>query len=79
MRLISVHHGTTAEHIRAKTGFPLEIAPDVTETPPPTSEELRLLREEIDPLGVRRLETLAGSARRDLLREILIREGVLNA
>ena len=36
-----------------------------------------LLRDEIDPLGVRRLETLAGTARRDHLRDILVREGVL--
>jgi len=77
MRLISLHSGVTLERIQAKTGFALDIAPDVGETPLPTDEELRLLREEIDPLGVRRLETLAGTARRDLLREILQREGVL--
>jgi acyl CoA:acetate/3-ketoacid CoA transferase beta subunit len=77
MRLISVHGGVTVERIRAKTGFDLDIAPDVGETPPPTVEEVRLLREEIDPLGVRRLETLAGTARRDHLRDILIREGVM--
>jgi hypothetical protein len=79
MRLISTHSGVTVERIRAKTGFELDIAPDLHETPPPTSEDIRLLREEIDPLGVRRLETLAGTARRDLLRDILIREGVLTA
>jgi acyl CoA:acetate/3-ketoacid CoA transferase beta subunit len=77
MRLISVHSGVTAERIQAKTGFELDIAPEVGETPPPTAEDIRLLREEIDPLGVRRLETLAGTARRDHLRDILIREGVL--
>jgi acyl CoA:acetate/3-ketoacid CoA transferase beta subunit len=79
MRLISTHSGVTVERIRAKTGFELDIAPDLHETPPPTSEDIRLLREEIDPLGVRRLETLAGTARRDLLRDILIREGVMTA
>lgn len=77
MRLISFHQGTTIEHIQAKTGFGLEIAEDVHETVPPTIEELRLLREEIDPLGVRRLETLSGSPRRDLLRHILEAEGAL--
>jgi acyl CoA:acetate/3-ketoacid CoA transferase beta subunit len=79
MRLTSYHRGVTVERIQSKTGFELDIAPDVSETPPPTVEDIRLLREEIDPLGVRRLETLAGTARRDLLREILIREGVLES
>ncbi len=77
MRLISYHPGVAVERIQSKTGFELEIAPDVRETDPPTEEELRLLREAIDPLGVRRLETLGGSARKDLLREILAREGTL--
>lgn len=78
MRLVSYHHGVTIERIQTKTKFELEIAPDVHETPPPTAEDVRLLREEIDPLGVRRLETLAGSARRDLLRHILAQEGTLS-
>ncbi|MCB9438267.1 MAG: hypothetical protein H6673_14925 [Anaerolineales bacterium] len=77
MRLTSYHPEVDIQRIQAKTGFELEIAPDVHETPPPTAEEVRLLREEIDPLGVRRLETLGGTARRDLLREILAIEGVL--
>ncbi len=77
MRLITHHPGVSIRRIQMKTGFELEIAPDVHETPPPTVEEIRLLREEIDPLGVRRLETLAGTTRRDHLREILRREGVL--
>ncbi|MBN2303350.1 MAG: ketoacid-CoA transferase [Anaerolineae bacterium] len=77
MRLTSYHRGVDIQRIRAKTGFELEIAPDVHETPPPTTEEVRLLREEIDPLGVRRLETLAGTARREHLRDILAQEGAL--
>lgn len=77
MRLTSVHAGVTVEQVQKKTGFTLEIAPDLHETPPPSAEELMLLRERIDPLGVRRLETLGGSARKDVLREILAAEGTL--
>jgi glutaconate CoA-transferase subunit B len=77
MRLISYHPGTTVEHIQKKTGFDLVVAPDVYETLPPSIEEVRLLREEIDPLGVRKLEMLGGSARKDLLREILTKENAL--
>ena len=50
------------------------MAPDVHETEPPTAEEVRLLREEIDPLGVRKLETLSGAQRKELIREILKKE-----
>ena len=74
MRLVSHHPGVTVDKIRKKTGFPLEVAPDVHETPPPTAEELRLLRETIDPLGVRQLETLNGARRRQRLRDIVERE-----
>jgi glutaconate CoA-transferase subunit B len=77
MRLISCHPDVTIERIQQKTGFELLIAPDIHETPPPTAEEIRLLREDIDPLGVRKLETLGGSARKDLLRAILQAEGTL--
>jgi hypothetical protein len=63
--------------IERKTGFALEIAPNMGETPPPTVEEVRLLREEIDPLGVRRLETLGGGARKGLIRAILAAEEAL--
>jgi acyl CoA:acetate/3-ketoacid CoA transferase beta subunit len=74
LRLTSLHAGATLRQVQAKTGFELAAAPDYGETPPPTAEELRLLREAIDPLGVRRLEFLGGSARREALREILTRE-----
>jgi glutaconate CoA-transferase, subunit B len=77
MRLISYHPGVSVEKIQQKTGFSLTIAPDVHETPPPQLDEIRLLREVIDPLGVRKLEVLGGGARKALLREILRYEGVL--
>ncbi|MDY7077811.1 MAG: CoA-transferase [Chloroflexota bacterium] len=74
MRLTANHPEVTVEKIRIKTGFPLEIAPDLQETEPPTTEEVELLRKEIDPLGIRRLEVLRGAARKRALREILASE-----
>ncbi len=74
MRLTSYHPGTTIERIQTKTKFELEIAPQIQETPPPTTQELRLIRDEIDPLNIRDLELLSGAARRKLLHVILIEE-----
>ena len=76
LRLTSVHPGVTPEQVQAKTGFELLVAPDLHETPPPSTEEVRLLREVIDPLDVRKLETLGGAARKTLLRAILAAEQV---
>lgn len=74
MRLLSLHPGVSLRRLQAKTGFELILPDTIPHTEPPTAEELRLLREEIDPLGVRTLETLSGAARREKLREILERE-----
>lgn len=74
MRLLSRHPGVSAKRVQAKTGFGLLIPATVPETEPPTIEELRLLREEIDPLGIRTLEALSGSQRRQKLRQILAQE-----
>jgi hypothetical protein len=49
MRLVTVHPGVTAGEVAARTGFDLALASDVAETRAPTSEELRLIREIIDP------------------------------
>ena len=75
MRLVSYHSGYTIEDIQKHTGFPLEVAPEVHETPAPTIEEISLLRNEIDPDGIRKLETLSGAARRELLHTILANGG----
>jgi len=76
MRLVSYHKGVSLDQIQSRTGFELEIAADVHETPMPTPQELRLLREEIDPFGIRRLELLSGGARRELLHQIVAMEMV---
>ena len=52
MRLDSLHPGATVEAVRETIGWDVAIAPDLTETPSPSSEELRLIREELDPGGV---------------------------
>lgn len=74
MRLTTVHPGADIKRVRRKTGFEVLVVEDLGETVPPDEEDLRLLREEIDPLGTRKLETLGGGARKALLREILQRE-----
>jgi 3-oxoacid CoA-transferase subunit B/glutaconate CoA-transferase subunit B len=52
MRLFSLHPGVTVDDVRANSGFDIEIPKSYGESPTPTAEELRLLREEIDPLGM---------------------------
>lgn len=49
--LLSAHPGVSTETVLEQTGFPLEMADEVITTPLPTDEQLRLLREEIDPRG----------------------------
>ena len=74
MRLISIHPGVTISRIKKRTGFDFDIIPDIQETHPPTKEEIRLLREEVDPNGIRRLEMLSGASRREFIREIVRKE-----
>lgn len=56
MRLRSVHPGVTIEQVVEATGFELAIPASVPESRQPTSEELKLIREVIDPRGVRKSE-----------------------
>jgi len=53
MRLRSVHPGVTVEEIVEATGFALVIPDDVPDTRLPTPEELALIREVLDPRGLR--------------------------
>ena len=52
MRLVSVHPGVTVEQVQAATGFELHVD-EVVETRLPTDEELRLIREVLDPKCLR--------------------------
>jgi glutaconate CoA-transferase subunit B len=51
MRLDSLHPGASLEDVRGAMGWPVRVAPDLATTPPPSSEELRLIREVLDPEG----------------------------
>ena len=79
LRLVSYHPHTSPEQIQSHTGFPLEISANIHKTPAPSSEELRLLRQVIDPLGIRRLEFLSGAARRELMHAIIASESMQGA
>ncbi|NLG72421.1 MAG: CoA-transferase subunit beta [Chloroflexi bacterium] len=50
--LTALHPGATLDDVRANTGWDLRQAPDLKTTEPPTAEELRILREELDPQGI---------------------------
>jgi glutaconate CoA-transferase subunit B len=49
MQLESLHPGVTLGQVQGQTGFELLQAADVVETIPPTEQELRILRKEVDP------------------------------
>jgi acyl CoA:acetate/3-ketoacid CoA transferase beta subunit len=52
LQVRSIHPGVTPEQLRAATGFPLQVPANTPTTPSPTAEELRLIREELDPAGL---------------------------
>ena len=52
MRLVSVHPGVTVDEVTGATGFELVIPDDVPEFREPTDEELRIIREVLDPEGL---------------------------
>ncbi|MED6327461.1 MAG: CoA-transferase [Actinomycetota bacterium] len=56
MRLRSIHPGVTAEEVVEATGFDLIVPDEVPESRLPTDEELRLIRDVLDPHGYRKAE-----------------------
>ena len=47
--MLSLHPGVTMEQVRANTGFAIEAVAGVAVTAAPGEEELRILRDEVDP------------------------------
>jgi len=56
MRLHSLHPGVDVEQVVQNTGFALEVPDEVPHTRDPSAEELRLIREVLDPSGLRERE-----------------------
>jgi len=47
--LVALHPGVTFEQVQENTGWAIKKAPNCSVTEPPNAEELRILREELDP------------------------------
>jgi glutaconate CoA-transferase, subunit B len=52
MRVESLHPGVTAQDVRNNTGFEMPFVDPLPVTPEPMDDELRILRTEVDPLGL---------------------------
>jgi glutaconate CoA-transferase subunit B len=51
MVLTSLHPGCSIEAVQEQVGWNLRVADDLAETEPPTPDQLRIMREELDPTG----------------------------
>ena len=51
MEVLSLHPGVTLEDVQQQTGFEIGAASELIGTEPPSEQELRVLREEVDPHG----------------------------
>jgi glutaconate CoA-transferase subunit B len=54
MRLVEVAPGETAESIQADIAWELNVSPELKEITPPTTAELNVIRQELDPQGLYR-------------------------
>jgi acyl CoA:acetate/3-ketoacid CoA transferase alpha subunit/acyl CoA:acetate/3-ketoacid CoA transferase beta subunit len=50
MKLVSLHPGVTVQKVRDATGFELIVPDNVGVTPPPTEQELQILRANVSPV-----------------------------
>src|SRR6185312_13218047 len=76
-RLVSIHPGVALDDIQANTGGDFPVAEPLPCTEPPSENELRLVREEVDPFGIRRLEFVPSRDRLALIQRILDMEAGL--
>lgn len=54
MQLAELYPNISSESVQAEVGWPLRLAETIQVTPPPSAEELHLIRKELDPQGLYR-------------------------
>ena len=54
MQLNALYPGITEKNVQEEVGWPLRLAAKIEEVPPPSVEELHLIREDLDPSGMYR-------------------------
>ncbi|MER9887196.1 CoA-transferase [Mesorhizobium sp. M0114] len=69
--IVETMPGVTRQQVQDATGFALTFDADCREVPLPSNETLDILRNRIDPLGLRRLEFVSAKERGALIAEIL--------
>ena len=77
LEVISIHKGVTKKEIEQNTSFKIKYCKECKITASPSKKELKILREEVDPLNIRKLEFVAGKQRMELFKEILEKEKLL--
>lgn len=73
-RLASVHPGVAVKDVVDNTGFELDTSNEVPETERPTKEQIRILREQVDPYGMVAFDFMPGKERPAYLKSILEKE-----
>ena len=74
LEVISIHKGVTKKDIEQNTSFKVKYKKDYKVTKMPTPKQLIVLRNEVDPLNIRKLEFTSGEERIKLLNQILNKE-----
>jgi glutaconate CoA-transferase subunit A len=76
-RLTSIHPGIALDHVRAQTQGRFLVPDSLPITEPPTPDDLRLIREDVDPFAIRQLEFVPGRERLAMIQRILNAEAGL--
>lgn len=70
-RLVAIHPEATLEEVRSQTGGEFLVSDSLAKMQPPSPKELQLIRNVIDPFGIRRLEFIPSKERLELIESIL--------
>jgi glutaconate CoA-transferase, subunit A len=74
LELVGLQPGVSLDELRGQTGFEVVVAERCETLAPPSAEELDVLRREVDPLGICRLELVPAAERAALLAEVIASE-----